>query len=276
MNKRPYLAIFLIAALISGCFGGSRSQMADPFRSRIDSLIERALASQEQGNIMGAQLLFEEALRFSATRDDNYGQTMALLNLSRLYRQSGEKDRARNAVEKGLKLSPETGLQADIFQEMALVELDSGNNGKAMEWGLRSLAQESGKLKGRRLNLLARIAIKNNQIDDAGRYAEQALPHNRTNGPVEEEANSIRLIGRVKMVQGNLPEAEKYLLQALEMDKQVGRPARIADDLEALAELSSVKKDQLRRQDYLERAVKIRESIRLVRQPQAPPAARSH
>jgi Tfp pilus assembly protein PilF len=276
MNKHCLILLVLTAGLISGCFGGNRSQMTDPFRSRTDSLNERALASLEQGNSVGALALFEEALRLSATRDDYHGQTRALLNLSRLYRQQGDKDRARNAVKKALKLSPETDLQADVSQEMALVEFDLGNNSKAMEWGLRALEQEEGKLKGRRLNLLARIAIKTGQIADAGRYAEQALSHNRTNGPAEEEANSIRLLGRVKMAQGNLQDAEKQLMQALEMDKRFGRPARIADDLEALAELSLLKNDPPRRQDYLERARKIRENIKPVRQPQAPPEARSH
>ena len=270
------MIVALLAFMLGGCLTSAPQKPGNQAHDRVIGLNERALAYFERGNQLEATALLKDALRLSESWDDPHGQTLTLINLSRVYRQGGSPNLAMPEIVRGVALSSRNSFAADAAQEMALVELDLGNIEKARVWAGKSLKLEDGRFKGRRLNLLARIAMLSSGYDEAARLAEQALPLNRSAGLAEEEANSSRLLGMAHLKLGKLEEAERHLAAALALDKSSGRPTRIADDLSGLADLETLKGNLSAARDYRERAEKARKSIMTPRQPQDPPKARSH
>ncbi|MBV5337369.1 MAG: tetratricopeptide repeat protein, partial [Deltaproteobacteria bacterium] len=114
-------------------------------------------------------------------------------------------------------------------------------------------------------NLLARIALKKNELREAERFAELALSATSDVGLELEQANSLRILGITKSRTGQWDKAEKFLQEALVLDKQEAEPLKIAADLEALAELSALKKEPARQQEYLQRAKVVRENSKLLK-----------
>jgi tetratricopeptide (TPR) repeat protein len=227
---------------------------------KIYDLNERALASAQKGYDDDTQKLLQEALRLAASLDDREGQILTLLNQSRLARHNGMLQQAGLILEQAITKAVDTPFYADVAQEKALLELAANHLDEATHWAELAKDAEQGSVLGRRFNLLARIALRKNDLDKANRLAEQALTANNDAGQELERANSLRILGVVKTQTGQWEKARELLQQALVLDKQQAVPLKIATDLEALAELAALKKELTLQQDYLQRARLVRES----------------
>lgn len=259
---RPSAALILATLyLFTGC-STTRPTPQDEQLRRITDLNERALASAEKGQGNDAARLLQESWRLAATLDDQPMQVMTLLNQSRLARREQNLTDSRAFLDKAEQICSQHGpLYADLAQERALLALATGNLTEAHRWATAAHRAEQGSQLGRRLNLLARIALLRDERNEARTLAEQALAANNKTGQELERANSLRLLGSIATLGGEWTKAEEQLLAALDLDRQQAAPLRIALDLEALAELAGKQQQTGRQQEYLQRARMVREQL---------------
>jgi tetratricopeptide (TPR) repeat protein len=257
------LLLLTAITLLSGCMGNKAAVPLTKKQSTIGDLNERALNSAGKGYDHDALKLLQEAFRLAATVDDLDGQIITLLNQSRLARHNAQPQLAEKSADQALSLAKGTVHFADAAQEKSLQELSAHRLDEAGHWAETAHTAEQGKLLGRRLNLLARIALLKGDRAEATHQAELALAANRGDELVMERANSLRVLGIIKTQEGQHAEAEQLLQEALRLDKQQAASAKIAADLEALAELAGLKGEQSRQQDYLQRAKAVRHNSRL-------------
>lgn len=256
MTSRITMVVAL-AALLAGCAGSRPVPLVEQQR-RISDLNERALASSERGATADAHVLLQQALKLAESLDDHEGQVTTMLNKSRLLRHAGSRAEASAVTDRALHTARQTPLYSDAAQEKALIELAAGRMDEAERWARIAHKTEQGSQIGRRLNLLARLALLRDDPTEATVLAEQALAANRIAGQELERANSLRILGTVKTLEGAHEKAEELLLAALELDRQQAAPAKIAADLEALADLARTRNQEPLHQDYLQRARAVR------------------
>lgn len=223
-----------------------------------EKLLERGLRAQRKSDIRQAEKFFMDALTLSSTIEDNPDKIIALVNLARLNRSSGNIEASKRYVDQALQTSvfyPE--FTSEVTYEKALLEIVLDNHNEALKWASRSLDAENGASKGIRLNLLARIQIINGNIDTALKTANLALQENRNNNLPEEEANSLRMLGDIEFESRRPDSANRHFQEALEIDKRMGVSSKIGLDLEKLAEVAKSKNDQTLNAEYLERACSV-------------------
>ncbi|MDD2500760.1 MAG: hypothetical protein PHN92_08075 [Geobacter sp.] len=257
------IIILFASTLLYGCFG-SKVQLSEHERKILD-LNERALDSAAKGYDTDAQKLLQEALQRASAQDDQSGMSLTLLNQSILARHGGNLKLAAQLVEQALASATGTAQYADAAQEKALQELAGNRLVEAARWAEIARTSEQGDLLGRRLNLLARIALIKKENSEATHLAEQALAANKGDGLELERANSLRMLGLLKAQERQFEKAEELLQEALSLDKQQAVSAKIAADLEVLSELAGLKGNKNLQQGYLQRAKIVRGNSRTVR-----------
>ena len=253
------LAMITLTLLLAGCFGGSVPALSPTVR-RIQDMNERALHSVERQQFDDARSMLDKALSLATSLDDAQQQTLTLLNLARLERRLGRFAQAELLLDRARRTAAATGYEADLAQETALLKIAQNNLPEAERWARIALKEEQGSMSGRRLNLLARIALLKNSYQEALRLAEQALENTSSSGMAEERANSLRIIGQIRGREKRFDEAERLLKEALTIDRQQERPLKIAADLEALALLMELKGHAEQGREYRQRARMVREN----------------
>jgi len=257
------LTMITLTLLLAGCFGGSVPTLS-PTVHRIQELNERALRSMERQQFDQARSMLDKALGLATSLDDGQQQALTLLNLARLERRLGRFEQAELLLDRGWRTAADTGYEADLAQETALLKLARNNLPEAERWAGIALKKEQGGMRGRRLNLLARIALLKNSYQEALRLAEQALENRSSSDMAEERANSLRIIGQIKGREKRFEEAQRLLYEALTIDRQQERPLKIAADLEALALLMEMKGDGDKGREYRQRAQMVRKNSALL------------
>lgn len=267
-NHLCYLStLAVVLFVLSGCFGGISPTKGAEQQRRIADLNDRASARYDTGNDDDAAGLLKEALHLASSLDDTEGQIITLLNQARLERKRGNLQLAGTILDQALVQANGFPLYADTAQEKALLELSKKRLDEAWKWAETAFKAEKGELIGRRLNLLARIALLKGNVAEATRQAELALSANSRDGFELERANSLRMLGLIKTQSGQFDKAEEMLQEALTLDKQQSSPTKIAADLDALAELAGRKQEPVRKQEYLNRAKLVRENSQPAKRP---------
>lgn len=261
-KKATVLAFCLcVALLFSACVGKHKPTPLDEQTRNIRDLNKRALSSAAKGNHQDAEKLLQEALRRANSLDNRAARILTLLNQSRLARRTGQPEQAEILVNQALDSAVNSTWYSDAAQEKALQLINANKLAEAEKWARRALENETSDLQGRRLNLLARVAMLKNQYQQAEELTGKALKLNDRPGLELEKANSLRMMGMIKTLDQQWQQAEEHLQQALEIDKQQAEPAKIALDLDALAELARQKGDTGAAADYSGRAALVRENI---------------
>lgn len=259
-DKRLTLTLLVCCTMLhAGCNGGTALR-TDQQQAILD-LNDRALIGSDKGQQLLADQLLREALRQADAIDYREGQIISLLNRARTERKRNQPTPAAAAVDQALRLAAGSALHADALAEKALQQLQSGHTEQAEELARQALTQTTDDMRGRRLNLLARIKLERNQPAEALHLAEAARQLNSAGHHTSEQANSLRLIGQARLRLGLLDAAFSPLLEALELDKQLGYPVRIAADLELLAEVRRLQGDTRGYEEYTERAQRTRKAL---------------
>lgn len=254
------VALVMLGMLVVGC-SSTKTVLLQEQQRRIMDLNERALQQALSGDQREADALLRQALRLATSLDDRETKVLTLLNQSRLARHAGKQQAAFSTVEQALLLAKGSEQYADAAQERALWELSTGKLDAAATWAEAARAAESGDNLGRRLNLLARIALLQGKQQEAAQLAEKALDANRKEGQELEQANSLRMLGTIRAREGAFERAAELLKKALQLDKQEAEPRKIAEDLDALAELAGLQQDTTQQSIYHQRATWVRESL---------------
>lgn len=258
IRYRLWLPYLLISLILAGCAGSGAGVVRSATQTRAATQLERGIRAQNKGDINLAEKYLADSLRISSSIEDNPARVTALVNLARLNRLNHKLESAANHIEQALKLSTDLPvLIAETTYEKALIELERKHFGEALDWATKLMTSDTGKPKGRHLNLLARILKASGDLDKASFLAIRAREENRQNGESAEEANSLRIMGSIERANGRFGEAGKHLLEALEIDKQIGESHKIALDLEELAALSGDQGNMKMMVNYLERAFSV-------------------
>jgi len=235
----PFLALLLLASC------GGRG--APPFRSetltREITLSGKAEKAFRRGNHARAIKLTLESLRLSRTIENVDGTATNLINLAVLFRVVGEREKAFRAAAAVLETTDVdygSARKAEAAYVTALLHLDTGNFGEAVDWAERALAfcrDDRCASEGRALNLMGRIAFLRGDYEGSLDHASAALRANRSQMARRETANSLRILGESNVALARHETAGPLLEEALSIDKDLGLSGKIARDLEILGDL---------------------------------------
>jgi len=221
----------------------------------------RGVEAEARGDREQALAEFSEALRLQSSVDNTDGMVVALINSARTQRLKGDLPSARLSVERAISLLPgESDLASELFYEKAKVLVAGGELSAATEWAVRAEAAERGDARGRRMNLVAALKLRQGFPDQAREQLEQALTFNRKGGMLAEEANSLRLLGEIALMQGSHDRAFERYQGALLLDKELGLGTKIAADLSGLGAVAAGKGDNAGAIGWYRRALEVSRS----------------
>lgn len=240
-----FAALLLPVALcLAGCAGGAVKPVSIPRAQAMDHN-RRGVEAEARGDRQKALAEFAEALRLHTSVDNTDGMIVALVNSARTQRLGGDLQSAQLSVERGASLLPGgSDLASELYYEKAKVLAAAGDLPAALEWAQRAEAAEQGEGRGRRLNLVAALKLKQGFPDQSGEILERALAANREAKLRGEEANSLRLLGEIHLLQGGYAKALECYQGALALDKELGFSGKIAGDLSGLGSVSAASGDR--------------------------------
>lgn len=205
----------------------------------------RGVEAEARGDRQKALAEFAEALRLQSSVDNADGMLVALVNSARTQRLGGDLQSARSSIERGeVLLSDGSDLAAELYYEKAKILAATGDLAEALKWAQRAEAAERGEARGRRLNLVASLKLKQGEPDQARELLERAQVANREAKLFSEEANSLRLLGEIHLLQGAYVKASECYQGALALDKELGFSGKIASDLYGLGSVSAASGDR--------------------------------
>lgn len=229
-----YIVLSFLAIIGSGC-SQVLPRLSEPQLEAVNHNL-RGIKAQARGNHELALEEFGESLQINGAVDNTEGKIVALVNISRVNRHTGDTDSAQKAVNRALELvTPESDLFFEVAFEKSSVELQSKNLTGAQEWAAKSISAATGSKTTAATNLLARILYLGKQHDAAKELADKALILSRKNSQKEEEANALRLLGTIHSDRKHNAEALDAFGKALELDKTLGKSRKIAADLRGIA-----------------------------------------
>lgn len=245
--------LFLIVALCSAC----SSELPRLSAAKMEAINHnmRGIKAEARGNHELALEEFNESLKVNSSLDNTEGRIVALVNISRVNRKTGEISGARTAIDQAIALSrPESPIFGEVAFEKGCVEFAGKNIPQARNWSQTAIAASADKQKAAATNLLARTLYQEKQYLPAREQAEKALSLSRQNNQPDEEANALRLIGTIANEAGRSKEAIDAFDKALELDKAQGKSKKIAADLQGLANAHAAIKQHREALEYYRRA----------------------
>jgi tetratricopeptide (TPR) repeat protein len=244
--------------LQAGCFGGAGQSARPEAQLQAETSLSRGIRAEHRGDSLEAERLLTQALTVSSSIEDYPAETMALINLARLYRLRPDLLKAEIRINQAITLTEKDPHHAaEAAYEKALIELDKNSQATALEWARKAIAAEQGNALGSRLNLAARIQLARGIWSDAEALAAKALVETRSARQAEEEANSLRVLGIVARNEQKYDRGAQFLLEALQIDKRIGKNRKIAADLGELAETARSDGKLKESAAYLERAYEV-------------------
>ena len=246
----------LLLVLATGC--GTTPPARSEAQVRAETALNRGIRAEHRGDAPEAERLLTQSMTTSSSIEDYPLQTMALINLARLYRLRPDLAKADTFIDRAIKTTAmDTRYSAEAAYEKALIELAKGSPATAQAWAQKAIETERGNSLGSRLNLAARIQLVRGMVDDAQALAGKALIENRSAGHPEEEANSLRILGMIARNEHNHERGIQFLQEALQIDKRIGKSSKIAADLAELAESARSAGRLSESAIYLERASEV-------------------
>ena len=258
MNKAGfYVLLAMILPTLAACASATPRQLP-PLQLRAIRHNEQGVAAEQRRDIARAMAEFAAAYRLHSAIENQPGMITALLNTARLHRLHGEPAKAADAVELALPLAAATpDLAAEIYFEKAKLLLSLGKRADAISWVDRAIAAAPRGSRGRMVNLLAEIRLRESAWPAARALAEEGLKLTRETADQREEANALRLLAETALGERQFTEAGNRFTEALTIDKGLGLPAKIASDLRGLAQTAAGGGDSKAALAFWERAADV-------------------
>lgn len=201
------------------------------------SLGNRGLICQAQGDLVGAEELYNESLEISRKLGRLEGQANQLGNLGVVAMTRGDLDDAEKLIRESLEidrnLCREVG-QANSLSGLALIAIDHGELDNAEKLIRESLEidRKLGRLdrQANALGTLGVIARARGEMKCAEQFHRDSLEINRKIGYLEGLASNLCNLGVIALMCGELDEAEAMHRKALELDEKLGRLEGMASD----------------------------------------------
>lgn len=247
-------------ALAAGC-GSNPPALTEQQQTAIQ-FNQRGEAAFRRGDYAQALQEYQGALSIHRSVENMAGIATELLNLSVVYRRSGDAAAAQAALdqiltERSPAFSPDQ--KAEAAYRKAGYYLDDGNESEARSWLNKALEYCHGcGAEGRLYNLMARMALAG-QPQDAMNHARRALALNRNAGDKNEAANSLRLIADAAFKLEDFKTAQQSYDDALRLDKESDAAAKIALDLMGLGRSLARQGRRTEAVEYFQRAYSVSE-----------------
>jgi tetratricopeptide (TPR) repeat protein len=233
-----------------------------------EQMMQQGLQAYEQDNFTEAQQKFSQALELYQSFDNDKGIALSLLNL--IETALGVSDFKQAQVY--LKQVKSYALATDLKRKVILLEVKLAFEQENYPLALANLKPLLGELEGQKnlgdaqLNLLAmqaRLEVLNSSLTQSAALAkfETALAQNEAKSPYYQ-ALLQRILAVIALKRRDYLSATTLLTQALTYYKEQANRRSIAACLEDLAEIEIAQRHQPAAQNYLQRALVIRQWLK--------------
>lgn len=223
-----------ICLVLAAC--GSAPEKPNFPSEQAQKLSARADAAFLQGEYESARTDYLQALRISQSVENAAEIAIIRFNLARVFRETGHPEQAHLQLD---ALFSETGLTYPAGTLAAAAALKSqfyleGNEpSQALSWIEKGEGYCVNKcaFAGSLLVLRARLAQRSNRLDEALKFAGDAVAALEPGVQQMELANAQRLCGEISLAKDDSARAIHSFQKAYEIDQKLGNPGKIRLDL---------------------------------------------
>lgn len=225
-----------------------------------------------KGDFEASKQAYGKALELHHSIDDSKGIVRDLVNLAMVSKTAGSTADAATCLDaidryiatleaSGSTAADETEVRNLLMEAgwlRAYLEAEAGNPGSArtsLHQTTMRFGQPGPALRGRYLNLEARLDLDEGNFTAALDHSRLALKANRGSDDPKETADSYRLLGRALVATHSPAEAHRCFTKALEIDRAHGRAAKVVDDLLGMAEACRANGQESQASAYAKRAL---------------------
>jgi tetratricopeptide (TPR) repeat protein len=229
-----------IALLMSCCLAlaacGSAPEKPNLRTEQASRLSARADAAFLQGEYGRAKDDYLQALRINQSVENVPEIAIARFNLARVFRELARSDQAHLHLD-ALFSEPALPYPADTLAAAAALKgqlhLEGSQPTLALPWIEKGegYCRKSCAVAGSLLLLRAQVAQRDGKLDEALRFADNAVSALNSDTQQMELANAQRLSGEISMAKKDYARAIQSFQQAFAADQKLGVPAKIRLDL---------------------------------------------
>ena len=261
MNRGAVVCVWLLAV---GCAATPPSRSGPALRAI--EVSDNAAVAFADGDNYRAVRDYQRALELSRAADDRDGIASILANLAIVQRRLGDRAAAHESLAEILgsgspAFTPLQRSRAVLLEAMLFVDEEDFPRAEAsVTTGLSLCHAPECPLKGKFLNLRARIALALDDPRGAIATATEALAANEAQGDPVEEANSLRLLADARIRMTDLDAARTLYESAYRLDDRRGNGVKVAADLRGIGRTFLGAGDVANALRYYRRALAISES----------------
>jgi tetratricopeptide (TPR) repeat protein len=268
-----WVMLAIAAALLAGCRSGPEAtEESDEVQSQSREYVELGAEYAAAGDLQQAELFLSRALSGFRSVDDQSGAARALLELARVYGESGLLEEAAARLEEAASIAEELGdesLQVEAATQGAELSLRRGDPEAALQelsaaeerLGAVENESEAQKLRAVVLHNRGVAYARQERFGTAHEALSAALEINREREALSEMASNRYMLASVESRRGDVDAALAHAEAALRHDKATENSARIALDLEALGSIHRKAGNLQRADDYFARAQGVYEAL---------------
>lgn len=235
MHSRNNSALLIAFCLmLAAC--GSAPEKQNHRIEQANKLSARADAAFLQGEYERASNDYQQALRVNQSVENAAGIAIMRFNLARVFRELTQSEQAHLQLdalfsEPALPYSSTTLAAAAALKSQLYLE---GNEPSlALLWVEKAegYCQRKCTTAGSLLLLRAQLAHRDKRLDEALKFADDAVAALNSGVQQVELANAQRLSGEISLEKNDFTKASRSFQQALAIDQKLGIPGKISLDL---------------------------------------------
>lgn len=229
-------------------------------------LSARADAAFLQGEYERAKNDYLQALRINQSVENAAEIAIIRFNLARVYRELAQPQQAHlqlDALFSDTALIYPTATLAAAAALKSQLYLESNERPLALSWIEKAdgHCQKKCTVSGSLLLLRAQLAQRDNRLDEALKFADDAVAASNSGMQQLELANAQRISGEISMAKNDFTRAIHSFQQAYVIDQKLGIPGRIRLDLLRLASAHERAGATATALPYYERALIVSEAM---------------
>ena len=235
MSKRSSGGLLVLFSLaLAAC--GSAPEKPNLRTEQANKLSARADAAFLQGEYEGAKGDYLQALRINQSVENASGIAIARYNLARVFRELAQPEQAHFQLD-ALFSEPVLPYPAGTLAAAAVLKsqfyLEGNQFSLVLPWIEKGegFCQKNCPVAGSLLLSRAQFSQRDGKLDEALKFADDAVSKLNSGTQQMELANAQRLSGDISMAKNDFARAIERFQQALAADQKLGIPPKIRLDL---------------------------------------------